>query len=59
VSLGFVRSLAEHPRTMTHSDITVEEQEKMGITGGLIRLSIGLEEPGDIIADLDQALAKV
>mgnify|MGYP001558995237 CR=1 FL=1 len=59
VSLGFVRSLAEHPRTQTHSDITVEEQEKMGITAGLIRLSIGLEEPEDIIADLDQAFAKV
>lgn len=58
VSLGFVRSLIEHPRSMTHSDITIEEQEKMGITGSLVRLSIGLEEPDDLIKDLKQALKK-
>ncbi|MBI4812099.1 PLP-dependent transferase, partial [Candidatus Falkowbacteria bacterium] len=59
VSLGFVRSLAEHANTMTHSDIPPEDQLKMGITPGLIRLSIGLEEPEDIIEDLKRALAEV
>lgn len=58
VSLGFVRSLIEHPRSMTHSDITVAEQEKMGISGNLVRLSIGLEEPDDLIKDLKQALKR-
>jgi cystathionine beta-lyase/cystathionine gamma-synthase len=41
---------------MTHSDITREEQMRLGITSALIRLSVGIEHPDDLIADLDQAL---
>ncbi|UYZ57614.1 cystathionine gamma-synthase family protein [Hymenobacter latericus] len=55
VSLGGTESLAEHPATMTHSDITPELQREMGITEGMVRLSIGVEDPADIIADLAQA----
>ena len=57
VSLGGTETLASHPATMTHSDITREEQERLGITPALIRLSVGIEHPDDLIADLDQALA--
>ncbi|HEX7117909.1 MAG TPA: cystathionine gamma-synthase family protein [Longimicrobiales bacterium] len=56
VSLGGTESLAEHPATMTHSDVPKDSQVRMGITPGMIRLSIGLEHPDDIIADLEQAL---
>lgn len=56
VSLGGTESLAEHPATMTHSDIPPEEQAKLGITPGMIRLSVGIEHPQDVIADLAQAL---
>lgn len=56
VSLGSTESLAEHPATMTHSDISPEEQEKMGITQDMIRLSIGVENADDLIADIKQAL---
>jgi len=56
VSLGGTESLAEHPGTMTHSDIAVEDQLAMGITPALIRLSVGVEHPEDTIADLAQAL---
>ncbi len=59
VSLGGTESLAEHPATMTHSDIPAEQQPRMGITPALIRLSIGVEHYEDLIADLDQALAAV
>lgn len=59
VSLGGTESLAEHPASMTHSDISREAQEAMGITAGMIRISVGIEHPEDIIADLDQALASV
>lgn len=59
VSLGGTESLAEHPATMTHADIEPEEQRKMGITENLIRLSIGVENPEDLILDLEQALEKV
>jgi methionine-gamma-lyase len=57
VSLGGTETLASHPSTMTHSDITREEQTRLGITPALIRLSVGIEHPDDLIADLDQALA--
>jgi methionine-gamma-lyase len=57
VSLGGTESLAEHPSTMTHSDIPREEQRALGITAGMIRLSVGVERPEDLIADLAQALA--
>jgi methionine-gamma-lyase len=59
VSLGGTESLAQHPATMTHSGVPVEEQPGMGITPGLVRLSIGVEHPDDLIADLEQALTAV
>jgi len=59
VSLGGTESLAEHPGTMTHSDIEPAERERMGITPGLVRLSVGIEAPQDLIADLEQALEVV
>jgi methionine-gamma-lyase len=59
VSLGGTESLAEHPGTMTHSDVPPEDQLRMGITPALIRISVGIEHPDDIIADLEQALEKV
>ncbi len=59
VSLGGTESLAEHPASMTHSDVDPEERIEMGITDALVRLSIGVEHPEDQIADLAQALAAV
>jgi methionine-gamma-lyase len=59
VSLGGTESLAEHPGAMTHSDIPVDEQVKIGITPAMVRISVGLEDPDDIIADVSQALEKV
>lgn len=59
VSLGGTESLAEHPGTMTHADVPPDEQRRMGITPSLIRLSVGLEHPEDLIADLAQALESV
>jgi len=57
VSLGGTESLAEHPATMTHSDIPRADQERLGITESMVRLSVGVEHPQDLIADLQQALA--
>ena len=59
VSLGGTESLAQHPATMTHSDVPPEHQLKMGITPGLVRLSVGVEHYEDIIVDLEQALRDV
>lgn len=56
VSLGGTESLAEHPASMTHSDVEPEERCRMGISEKLVRLSIGIEHPDDLIADLEQAL---
>jgi cystathionine beta-lyase/cystathionine gamma-synthase len=56
-NLGAVESLITHPVTMTHGDMSPEEREAAGITEGLVRLSVGLEDPADLIEDLDQALA--
>ncbi|MNX77731.1 Methionine gamma-lyase [compost metagenome] len=56
VSLGGTESLVEHPATMTHSDIPPESQRACGITEGLIRLSVGVENPEDLIRDIEQAL---
>ncbi|MCP3958778.1 MAG: methionine gamma-lyase [bacterium] len=56
VSLGDIESLIEHPASMTHSTYTEEEREIAGISDGLVRISVGLEDPEDIIRDLDQAL---
>lgn len=59
VSLGDCDSLIEHPASMTHSTYSTEELKEIGITEGLIRLSVGLEDPGDIITDLKLALKKI
>ncbi len=56
VSLGDTETLIQHPATMTHSPYTPEERELYGISDGLVRLSIGLEDPEDIIADLQAVL---
>jgi cystathionine beta-lyase/cystathionine gamma-synthase len=56
-SLGGVESLIEHPTTMTHASISRDVQLKMGITPDLIRVSVGLEDSSDLIADLESALA--
>lgn len=56
-SLGGVESLIGHPATMTHASIPKEEREKIGIVDSLIRLSVGIEDVEDLIADLEQALA--
>lgn len=58
-SLGGVESLIEHPDTMTHASMTPEARRAAGITDDLIRISIGLEHPDDLIADLQQALATI
>lgn len=58
VSLGDTETLIQHPASMTHSPIPAEERLKAGITDGLIRISVGLETAEDIIADLEQAIAK-
>ncbi|WP_296972201.1 methionine gamma-lyase [Tepidanaerobacter sp. EBM-38] len=59
VSLGCVDSLIQHPASMTHSPVPREERLKAGITDGQVRLSVGIEDVEDIIADLDQALKEV
>ena len=59
VSLGCVESLIEHPASMTHSELTSEERKESGIDDGLIRISVGLEDPEDIIDDLKQAFEKI
>lgn len=59
VSLGGTESLAEHPQTMTHADVPMEDKKVMHITEKLIRLSVGVEHYNDLIADIDQALAEI
>lgn len=59
VSLGGTESLIEHPATMTHGDVPAAEQAEIGITPGMVRLSVGIEHPDDLIADLEAALEKV
>lgn len=59
VSLGDVDSLIEHPASMTHSTYCSEDLEKIGISEGFVRLSVGLEDRQDLIEDLSQALKKV
>ena len=58
-NIGDARSLAIHPATTTHSQLSAEEQEATGVTDGYVRLSIGIEHIDDIIADLDQAFAAI
>ena len=55
-SLGGVESLISHPATMTHASVPADKRESLGITDGLIRVSVGIEDVEDIIEDLDQAL---
>ena len=58
-SLGGVESLISHPASMTHASVPLEKREKLGITDGLVRVSVGIEDVEDIISDLDQALKLV
>jgi cystathionine gamma-lyase/cystathionine beta-lyase/cystathionine gamma-lyase/homocysteine desulfhydrase len=54
-SLGGVETLISHPATMTHASVPADQRRKLGITDGLVRLSVGIEDVGDLIADLEQA----
>ncbi len=58
-SLGGVETLISHPATMTHASVPPEERAKIGITDGLVRISVGIEDVEDLIADLDRALSFV
>jgi cystathionine beta-lyase/cystathionine gamma-synthase len=58
-SLGGVETLISHPATMTHAAVGEEGRRKIGITDGLVRISVGIEDVDDILADLDQALAGI
>jgi len=58
-SLGGVETLVCHPATMTHASVAPEVRERLGITEGLVRISVGIEDTDDIIADIDQALAQI
>jgi len=55
-SLGSVESMITHPATMTHVDVPADERRARGLTDGLVRLSVGIEDADDIEADLAQAL---
>jgi cystathionine gamma-lyase/cystathionine beta-lyase/cystathionine gamma-lyase/homocysteine desulfhydrase len=55
-SLGGVETLISHPATMTHASVPPEERARLGITDGLVRISVGIEDVEDLVADLDQAL---
>jgi len=57
-SLGAVETMITHPATMTHADVPKEDREARGLTDGLVRISVGIENPEDILADLEQALDK-
>jgi methionine-gamma-lyase len=59
VSLGGVESLIQHPASMTHASMTPEGRKAAGITEGLVRYSVGIENVDELIQDLDQALAKI
>ncbi len=58
-SLGGVESLVDHPASMTHASIPAEARRAAGLQDGLIRLSVGIEDAADLIADLDVALRKL
>ena len=57
-SLGGVESLISHPATMTHASVPPEQRKRIGVTDGLVRMSVGIEDIEDILADLKQALSK-
>jgi methionine-gamma-lyase len=56
IGFGGTESIIEHPATMTHADLVQERQHELGITPGMLRLSVGIEHPDDLVADLTQAL---
>jgi cystathionine gamma-lyase/cystathionine beta-lyase/cystathionine gamma-lyase/homocysteine desulfhydrase len=58
-SLGGVETLISHPATMTHAALGIEGRRKIGLTDGLVRISVGIEDVDDLIADLDQALSAI
>jgi cystathionine gamma-lyase len=58
-SLGGVESLVEHPAIMTHASVDADAREALGITDGLVRISVGIEDLDDLIGDLDQALGVI
>jgi O-succinylhomoserine sulfhydrylase len=58
-NIGDSRSLMTHPASTTHASVSAEKREEMGVTEGLLRLNVGLEDPADLIDDLDQALRRV
>ena len=58
-SLGGVESLVSHPATVSYYDLSWEERQRIGITDSLVRYSVGIEDAGDLIADLDSALASI
>lgn len=58
-SLGGVETLISHPATMTHASVDEAKRERLGITDGLVRISVGIEDTDDIVADIDQALDKI
>jgi cystathionine beta-lyase/cystathionine gamma-synthase len=55
-SLGGIETLISHPATMTHAGYTQAERDALGITNGLVRISVGCEDAADLVADLEQAL---
>ena len=58
-SLGGVETLISHPATMTHASVDEAKRQRLGITDGLVRISVGIEDTDDIISDLDQALGQI
>ena len=58
-SLGGVETLISHPASMTHASVAPEKREALGITAGLVRVSVGIEDTDDLLADLDQALSQI
>jgi cystathionine beta-lyase/cystathionine gamma-synthase len=58
-SLGGVETLISHPATMTHASVPLEQRNRLGITDGLVRISVGVEDVEDIIADVDAALDRI
>jgi cystathionine gamma-lyase/cystathionine beta-lyase/cystathionine gamma-lyase/homocysteine desulfhydrase len=58
-SLGGVETLISHPATMTHASVPPEERQRLAITDGLVRISVGIEDVEDLLADLDQALGRI
>jgi O-succinylhomoserine sulfhydrylase len=58
-NLGDTKSLMTHPATTTHQRLTPEARAELGVTDGMLRISVGLEDPADLCEDLDQALATV